>query len=186
MEYDPNRSSFIALVFFKNGLYTYLIAPQGLKIGDTLYTFKHMPEILTIGSNSCIKYLPAGSTLYNLECFPGAGNKLVRSAGTFCLLLKKDLDSNIASVKLPSGVIRNISVYCNAYVGSVSNKDYKFINLGKAGRTRWLGVRPSVRGVAMNPVDHPHGGGEGRKSGRVCPMSPWGKLNKGQKTSRKK
>lgn len=184
LEYDPNRSSFIALLRSANGIYSYIIAPSNVSIGDVVYSFSTIPEIITFGSNSILKYMPAGSIVYNIETSPGMGSKICRSAGTNAILLKKE--NKKAVIKLPSGQIKSVSLYCAAFYGTVSNKDNKFINLGKAGRSRWLGIRPSVRGVAMNPVDHPHGGGEGRKSGKVCSTSPWGKLTKGQKTSRMK
>lgn len=182
LEYDPNRSSFIALLYSANGIYTYVLAPSNVSIGDVVYSFTAIPEIITYGSNAKLKYIPAGSLVYNIELHPGLGSKICRSAGTSAILLKKE--TNKAVVKLPSGQIKTISIYCGAFYGIVSNKDGKFKNLGKAGRNRWLGIRPSVRGVAMNPVDHPHGGGEGRKSGKVCATSPWGKKTKGQKTSK--
>lgn len=184
LEYDPNRSGFIALVYTFNGMYSYILAPSNISIGDYVYSFVSIPEIITSGSSSMLKYIPAGSSIYNIEVFPHMGSKLCRAAGTSSILLKKE--NSKAYVKLPSGKVQCFSVYCSASIGIVSNRDNKFVNLGKAGRSRWLGIRPSVRGVAMNPVDHPHGGGEGRKSGKVCATSPWGKLTKGQKTSRSK
>jgi large subunit ribosomal protein L2 len=182
LESDPNRSSFISLVFFKNGVFTYLLTSMNMQIGDSVVHFSTLPELLTYGSSSIMKNMPAGSLLYNIENYPGYGTKLVRSAGCSALLLKKE--KNFCILKMPSGQMKMVSMFSNCFYGTVSNKEYKFINLGKAGRTRWLGIRPSVRGIAMNPVDHPHGGGEGRKSGKVCATSPWGKLTKGQKTSR--
>lgn len=182
IESDPGRSSFISLVFFKNGLYNYIITSMNMQCGDSVIHFSSLPELLTHGSSSLIKNMPAGSLLYSIENYPGYGTKLVRSAGCSALLLKKE--TNYCILKMPSGTVKSISIYSNCFYGTVSNKDYKFTNLGKAGRTRWLGIRPTVRGIAMNPVDHPHGGGEGRKSGKVCATSPWGKLTKGQKTSR--
>jgi large subunit ribosomal protein L2 len=182
LEYDPNRSSFISLVSYKNGLYHYIISSLNMKVGDKIIHFNTLPELLTYGSSSIIKNMPAGSLLYNIENYPGMGMKLVRSAGCSALLLKKH--DNYSVIKLPSGKVKTISNFSHCFFGTVSNKEFKFTNLGKAGRSRWAGVRPSVRGVAMNPVDHPHGGGEGRKSGKICSTSPWGKMTKGQKTSR--
>lgn len=182
LEYDPNRSSFIALIYFKNGLFSYRLASNGMKIGDVIYNFTVMPDLITHGSQSLLKYLPMGSSLYNIELYPGEGSKLCRSAGTKAVSLKRE-DGKVF-LKLPSGKVIAVSEYCRASVGMVSNPDYKLVNLGKAGRKRWLGIRPTVRGVAMNPVDHPHGGGNGRKSGKRTARSPWGKMCKGQKTSR--
>jgi large subunit ribosomal protein L2 len=182
IEYCPRRSSFISLIYYKNGVYNYTITNNGSIIGSTIINFTFLPELLSNGSTSIIKNMPAGSLLYNFENYPGLGTKLVKSAGCSSLLLKKQYNTCI--VKMPSGKIKIISSFSQCSIGTVSNKDYKFTNLGKAGRSRWLGIRPSVRGVAMNPVDHPHGGGEGRKSGKKCSTSPWGKLTKGQKTSR--
>lgn len=182
IEYDPNRSSFIALVLYKNGVYNYILASSHLHIGNVISNFSFLPELLNYGSSSIIKNMPAGGVLYNIERFPLFGSKLVRSAGCSAVLLKKE--EFFSLLKLPSGSLKYVSNYSHCFFGTVSNKDYKFVNLGKAGRTRWMNVRPHVRGIAMNPVDHPHGGGEGRKSGKVCSTSPWGKLTKGQKTSR--
>lgn len=184
IEFDPNRASFIALVNYKNGFYNYIICSTHLQIGDLVSNFSYLPELLNSGSSSFIKNMPAGGLLYCIENFPGFGSKFVRSAGSSAVLLKKDIDHSV--VKLPSGKIKLLSNYVHCFFGTVSNKDYKFVNLGKAGRSRWLNIRPHVRGIAMNPVDHPHGGGEGRKSGKICSTSPWGKLTKGQKTSRQK
>jgi len=182
LEYDPNRSSFIALIYFKNGLYAYWIASNGMKIGDIVYNFTVLPDIITHGSQSLLKYLPLGASLFNIELIPGEGSKLCRSAGTKAISLKRE--NGRVLLKMPSGKIIAVSEYCRAHVGMVSNPDYMLVNLGKAGRTRYLGIRPTVRGVSMNAVDHPHGGGNGRKSGRKTATSPWGKLCKGQKTSR--
>ncbi len=181
IEFDPNRSSFIALVYYKNGVCNYIISSTHLEIGNVVTSFSTLPELLNSGSSSFIKNMPAGSLLYCIENFPGCGSKLVRSSGCSAVLLKKEKYASV--IKLPSGKIKSVSTLSNCFFGTVSNKECKFLNLGKAGRSRWLGIRPSVRGIAMNPVDHPHGGGEGRKSGKVCATSPWGKLTKGQKTA---
>lgn len=182
LEYDPRRSSFIALIYYKNGVFNYIISSTHLQCGNIITNFSSLPELLNAGSSSLIKNMPAGGLLYCIESYPGYGSKLVRSSGCTAILLKKE--SSFSVIKLPSGNIKYISNFVHCFFGAVSNKECKFINLGKAGRTRWLGVRPHVRGIAMNPVDHPHGGGEGRKSGKKCSTSPWGKLTKGQKTSR--
>jgi large subunit ribosomal protein L2 len=183
IEYDPNRSSFIALLKSYNGLYYYITAPVGLQIGDILYFFKHRPMRFINGHSALLRDMPQGNIIYNLENLPYLGGRLIRSAGCFGVFLK--IENNVSYIKIPSGRVFNLSIYCTAHIGVVSNKNYKFRNYGKAGRMRWLGYRPHVRGVAMNPVDHPHGGGEGKKSPRVCPLSPWGKPTKWNKTRKK-
>lgn len=182
LEYDPNRSSFIAFICSKNGIYSYILAPFGMKINDVVYRFTHLSEFFFSGYCSLLKDMPEGTIIYNIEKYPFFGGSLTRAAGCYSLLLRKNHLTNRALVKISSGKNLLVSLYCSASVGTVSNKFNNFINFGKAGRSRWLGYRPHVRGVAMNPVDHPHGGGEGKKSGRVCSTSPWGKLTKGQKT----
>lgn len=182
LEYDSQRSSFIALIHYKNGVFNYILASTHLTSGSIVSNFSFLPELLNSGSSSLIKNMPAGGLLYCIESFPTYGSKLVRSAGCSAILLKKE--TTFSLIKLPSGNLKYVSNFVHCFFGTVSNKECKFVNLGKAGRTRWLGIRPHVRGIAMNPVDHPHGGGEGRKSGKICATSPWGKLTKGQKTSR--
>tara|TARA_X000000950_G_scaffold289123_1_gene410011 strand:- start:46675 stop:47502 length:828 start_codon:yes stop_codon:yes gene_type:complete len=182
IEYDPNRSAFIALIKYTDNDVSYIICPQKLSVGDTIVS----AESADIKPGNCLslKNIPVGTLIHNLELKPGKGGQMIRSAGTFGQLASKD--SDYAQVKLTSGEIRAVRIECKATVGMVSNPDQKNIKLGKAGRKRWLGVRPSVRGVAMNPVDHPHGGGEGRTSGGRNPVSPWGLSAKGKRTRNNK
>jgi len=180
IEYDPFRSAFVALLVRLNGEpdIKYILAPDGIKKGDVL---EEGPLAkLQIGSSLPLANIPIGSTIYNIELKPGHGAQLVRSAGNSATLIQKDKD--YASVRLTSGELRLIPLECYASIGSVSNPNHKNVVISKAGRSRWLGKRPSVRGVAMNPVDHPHGGGEGKTSGGRPSVSPWGKLTKGPKT----
>ena len=180
IEYDPNRSSFIALIKYKD--LSYIICPQKLAIGDSVISSENAD--IKPGNCLSLKNIPVGTLIHNLEIKPGKGGQMIRSAGTFGQLTSKD--SDYAQIKLSSGEIRAVRIECKATVGMVSNPDQKNIKLGKAGRKRWLGVRPSVRGVAMNPVDHPHGGGEGRTSGGRNPVSPWGLSAKGKRTRNNK
>ena len=179
LEYDPNRSAFIALVQYEDGEKRYLIAPYGLKVGD----------VIRAGSDADIKPgnalklgdIPVGTFIHNLELYPGKGAQLVRSAGNMAQLMGKEED--YALVRLPSGEMRKIAVGCMATIGQVGNIDHENVNLGKAGRTRHKGIRPTVRGSVMNPCDHPHGGGEGKSPvGRPGPVTPWGKPALGYKT----
>jgi large subunit ribosomal protein L2 len=181
IEYDPNRSANIALVSYMDGEKRYILAPNGLKVGD-IVTSGSEADIKT-GNSMKLFELPVGTLIHNIEMRPGKGGQLVRSAGTFAQLLSKE--KGYCHVRLPSGEIRLIKSECRASIGQVGNLDHENISLGKAGRKRWLGVRPTVRGVAMNPVDHPHGGGEGRTSGGRHPVTPWGKPTKGYKTRKK-
>ena len=181
-EYDPNRSAFIALIKYSDGDLNYIICPQKIKIGDKVLA-SDKAEI-KVGNCLSLKNIPVGTIIHNLELKPGKGAQMLRSAGTFGQLASKDLE--YAQIKLASGEIRAVRVECRATIGMVSNPDQKNTKLGKAGRKRWLGVRPSVRGVAMNPVDHPHGGGEGRTSGGRNPVSPWGLSAKGKRTRNNK
>jgi large subunit ribosomal protein L2 len=177
IEYDPNRTAFIALVEYTDGEKRYIIAPQGLKVGGTVVSGKNVaPEI---GNSLQLKSIPLGTNVHNIEVHPGQGGKLSRSAGSSAQLTNKE--DKYAILKMPSGELRKILINCFATVGVVSNSDHNLQSSGKAGRTRWLGVRPRNRGVAMNPVDHPMGGGEGRASGGH-PRSRTGKYAKGQKT----
>ena len=182
IEYDPNRSANIALIKYEGGDYSYIIAPQNLKIGDEIISSENA-EIKT-GNTLLIKNMPTDTLIHNIELKPGKGGQLSRSAGTYGQLIGKDAD--YAQIKLSSGEIRVVRVECKATIGMVSNADKKNIKLGKAGRKRWLGIRPVVRGVAMNPVDHPHGGGEGRTSGGRNPVSRTGISAKGKKTRNNK
>ncbi len=182
IEYDPNRSSFIALIKYSDGEMNYIICPQKIKVGETVIS-SDKAEIKP-GNCMSLKVIPVGTVIHNLELKPGKGGQMIRSAGTFGQLVSKD--SEYAQIKLTSGEIRSVRVECRATIGMVSNPDQKNTKLGKAGRKRWLGFRPSVRGVAMNPVDHPHGGGEGRTSGGRNPVSPWGLSAKGKRTRNNK
>jgi len=182
IEYDPNRTARIALLHYADGEKTYILAPDGLKQGDQIISSKHAD----IQPGNCLPVgeIPAGTMIHNVELKMGRGGQLVRSAGSAAQLMAKDGD--YAQIKLPSGEVRKIHVRCRATVGQVSNLEHQNISLGKAGRSRWLGRRPHNRGVTMNPVDHPMGGGEGRTSGGRHPCSPWGQLAKGLKTRNNK
>jgi large subunit ribosomal protein L2 len=183
VEYDPNRSARIALVVYDNGERRYILAPEGLKVKDTVVSG---PEAdIRVGNALPIRNIPLGTVVHNIELYPGRGGQLVRSAGLSAQLLAKE--GTMAQVRLPSGEVRYIDVNCMATVGSVSNADHANINLGKAGRRRWMGFRPSTRGIAMDPGSHPHGGGEGRSPvGMKAPKTPWGKPALGKKTRRNK
>lgn len=184
IEYDPNRSARIALLKYEDGEYRYILAPDGLKVGDKL---KAGPDADYKDGNALpLKNIPIGMFIHNIELKPGKGGQIARSAGVFAQLV--GLDERYAQVKMPSGEIRNILNTCYATIGRVSNPDHENVMLGKAGRSRWLGIRPQTRGMAMNPIDHPNGGGEGRSKsggGRQHPRSPWGQLAKGLKTRKK-
>ena len=182
IEYDPNRTAFIALLKFEDGEYSYILAPQKLNVGDRVISSENAD--IRIGNCLPLKVIPVGTTLHNIEMKPGKGGQIARSAGSSVDLVGKD--SGYAQIKLRSGEFRLVPLECKATVGVVSNPDQKNINLGKAGRNRWLGRRPHVRGVAMNPVDHPHGGGEGKTSGGRHPVTPWGFPTKGKKTRKNK
>jgi len=181
IEYDPNRSAHIALLNYKDGEKRYIIAPQGLSIGDEVISGEDAP--LKVGNALPLKNIPEGSFIYNIELKKGAEGQLVRSAGTSAQLLSKE--KKFAQIKLPSGEVRLVSLECKATLGQVGNVDHENVQIGKAGRSRWLGRRPHVRGVTMNPIDHPHGGGEGRSGPGRHPVTPWGKPTKGMRTRRK-
>ncbi|MBK8996624.1 MAG: 50S ribosomal protein L2 [Myxococcales bacterium] len=182
IEYDPNRTARIALLHYVDGDKRYILAPDGLKQGDSVVSSRNAD--IRPGNSLPLGVIPAGTTIHNIEMRKGKGGQLVRSAGVAAQLMGKD--GSYAQVKLPSGEVRKIHVECRATVGQVSNLDHQNVKLGKAGRTRWLGKRPHNRGVTMNPVDHPMGGGEGRTSGGRHPCSPWGQLSKGLKTRNNK
>ena len=182
IEYDPNRSARIALLHYKDGEKRYIIAPKGLEVGDEIISGKEAP--LKNGNALTLREIPEGSQIHNVELKPGKGAQLVRSAGTNAQLLSKE--EKYGQVKLPSGEVRLIPLECKATVGQVGNVEHENIQGGKAGRSRWLGRRPGVRGVAMNPVDHPHGGGEGRSGPGRHPVTPWGKPTRGAKTRKKR
>jgi large subunit ribosomal protein L2 len=182
IEYDPNRTARIALLHYVDGDKRYILAPDGLKQGDVVSSSKHAD--IRPGNSLPVGEIPAGTMIHNVELKRGKGGQLVRSAGVAAQLMAKDGD--YAQVKLPSGEIRKVHVTCRATIGQVSNTEHQNVSLGKAGRARWLGRRPHNRGVTMNPVDHPMGGGEGRTSGGRHPCSPWGQLAKGLKTRNNK
>lgn len=178
IEYDPNRSAHIALLHYNDGEKRYIIAPQGLKQGDKVATSDEPPY--KVGYCMRLKHMPLGSVIHNVEMRPGEGAKLVRSAGLSAQLLARS-GNGYASIKMPSGEVRMINEKCRATFGAVSNAEHALRVEGKAGRNRWKGKRPTVRGVAMNPIDHPHGGGEGKSKGNH-PQSPWAKITKGRRT----
>ena len=182
IEYDPNRSAFLALLNYVDGEKRYIIAPADLKVGDQVISSETHP-LFTSGCATSLKLMPIGSGIHNLELIPGKGAKLVRSAGLSAQLMGRN--SGYATVRLPSGEMRMISENCKASFGVVSNAEYNVRMEGKAGRNRWKGIRPTVRGTAMNPVDHPHGGGEGKHNGYI-PQTPWAMQTKGYRTRAKR
>ncbi|MBN2324399.1 MAG: 50S ribosomal protein L2 [Spirochaetes bacterium] len=182
IEYDPNRSSRIALLSYLDGEKRYILAPNGLNVGDRVLSGDKVK--VAVGNAMPVGNMPIGTVVHNVELSPGRGGQLARSAGTFLQIVGSE--GNICIVRLPSGETRTINKKCYATIGQIGNQDHFNVSLGKAGRSRWLGKRPKVRGVAMNPVDHPHGGGEGKSSGGRHPVSPWGKPTKGYKTRKKK
>lgn len=182
LEYDPNRTAFIALIQYEDGEKAYILAPQRLSEGDTVIAGEKTD--VKPGNAMPLRSMPVGTIVHNIELKPGKGGQMARSAGAYAQLAGRD--QGYAQLKLPSGEMRIVRGECMATVGAVSNADHGNINHGKAGRNRWLGRRPSVRGVVMNPVDHPHGGGEGRTSGGRHPVTPWGKPTKGFRTRKNK
>ena len=180
IEYDPNRTAYIALITYEDKEKAYIISPQGLKVGDTVEAGKNI-DIKT-GNSLELRDIPPGTSIHNVELIPGNGGKLARSAGSSITL--SGYDGDYAILKLSSGETRKVNSTCIGTIGIVSNPDQKNVKIGKAGRNRWRGKRPQTRGVAMNPVDHPHGGGEGKTSGGRSPVSPWGQSAKGLKTRR--
>src|SRR5579862_1412100 len=182
IEYDPNRSARIALISYADGEKRYILHPVGLKVGDTIVAGQSV-DILP-GNCLPLKNIPLGTLLHNVELRPGRGGQIARSAGSSVQLVAKE--GEYASVKMPSGEIRKINMECFATIGQVGNIDHENVSIGKAGRSRWMGKRPHVRGVAMNPVDHPLGGGEGKTSGGRHPVTPWGLPTKGYKTRNRK
>ncbi len=182
LEYDPNRSAFIALIQYEDGVKSYIIAPSGLKVGDTVVAGASAD--IKIGNALPLVNIPTGTFIHNVELYPGRGGQLARSAGNAAQLMAKE--GKYALLRLPSGELRNVPVNCMATIGTVSNEDHINVKIGKAGRTRHMGVRPTVRGSVMNPCDHPHGGGEGKSPiGRPGPVTPWGKPALGYKTRAK-
>lgn len=179
IEYDPNRSARIALVVFTDGERRYILAPEGVKVNDTVMSGPDAE--IRPGNALPIRFIPLGTVVHNVEIYPGRGGQLVRSAGLSAQVLAKE--GTMAQIRLPSGEVRYIDMSCLATIGSVSNSDHANVNLGKAGRKRWLGIRPGTRGIAMDPGSHPHGGGEGRSPvGMKAPKTPWGKPALGKKT----
>jgi large subunit ribosomal protein L2 len=178
LEYDPNRTAFIALIRYEDGEEAYILAPQRLQVGDPVIADQRVD--VKPGNAAPIRSIPVGTVVHNVELKPGKGGQIARSAGTYAQIVGRDGD--YTQIRLGSGEIRRVHSTCIASIGAVSNPDHQNINIGKAGRSRWLGKRPHVRGVVMNPVDHPHGGGEGRTSGGRHPVTPWGKDTKGKRT----
>ncbi len=179
IEYDPNRSSFIALIHYADGEKRYILAPKGLKVGMQIVSGNYA-DIL-VGNNMELGKIPVGTVIHNIELTPGRGGQLVRAAGTSAQILGRE--DKYVIIRLTSGEVRKVLSVCKATIGEVGNSDHELVNIGKAGRTRYLGIRPTVRGSAMNPNDHPHGGGEGRAPiGRKAPLTPWGKNAMGVKT----
>jgi large subunit ribosomal protein L2 len=182
LEYDPNRTAYIALITYTDGRQAYILAPQRLKAGDMVVAGKKVD--VKPGNAMPLKNMPMGTIIHNVEMRPGKGGQIARSAGGYAQMVGRD--NGKAQIKLSSGEVRLVSEDCMATVGAVSNPDHNNVSYGKAGRKRWMGIRPTVRGVAMNPIDHPHGGGEGRTSGGRHPVTPWGKGTKGNKTRKNK
>ncbi len=182
LEYDPNRTAYIALLNYVDGEKTYILAPLNLNVGDTVIASDQAD--IKPANHLSLLVIPVGTLIHNIEIEPGRGGKLARSAGGFAQLMAKD--GQYCQVKMPSGEIRLLHGRCRASVGQLSNTDHENITIGKAGRNRWMGVRPTNRGVSMNPVDHPHGGGEGKSSGGGHPRTPWGVPTKGYKTRNNK
>lgn len=182
IEYDPNRTANIALIYYADGAKSYILAPVGLKVGDTVMS--GVEAEVRIGNTLPMRAIPIGANIHNIEMKPGKGGQLVRSAGNVAQLMAKE--GKYATVKLPSGEMRMLPLDCRATIGQVGNIDHELVHIGKAGRKRHMGIRPTVRGSVMNPNDHPHGGGEGRAPiGRPSPMTPWGKPAMGYKTRKK-
>ena len=182
LEYDPNRTAFIALIRYEDGELAYILAPQRLAVGNSVVSGEKVD--IQPGNAMPLKSIPVGTIVHNVEMKVGKGGHMARSAGTFVQLIGRD--GGNAQLRLTSGEVRMVSELCMATIGAVSNPDQQNVNFGKAGRKRWMGIRPTVRGVVMNPVDHPHGGGEGRTSGGRHPVTPWGKPTKGARTRKKK
>lgn len=182
IEYDPNRSARIALIRYADGEKRYIICPLGLKVGDSVSSGENIEP--KIGNSLPLRDIFSGTPIHNIELIRGRGGQIVRSAGNSAIIMAKE--SRYAHVKLPSGEIRLVPLDCKATIGQIGNVEHETCVLGKAGRSRWLGIRPAVRGVAMNPVDHPLGGGEGKSAGGRIPVTPWGKVTKGLKTRKKK
>ena len=184
IEYDPNRSANIALIHYVDGEKRYILAPAGLRVGDAVVSSRKGDTEIKEGNTLPLKMIPLGTSVHNVEMKPGKGGQMARSAGNYAQIVAKE--GNYGHLRLPSGEVKLINLSCMATIGQVGNIDHENVDWGKAGRSRWRGVRPTVRGVAMNPVDHPMGGGEGRTKGGRHPCSPWGQLAKGLKTRKNK
>jgi len=185
IEYDPNRSARIALIEYTEKGKKYILAPLGLKVGDTIISSNQKDVEIKTGNCMLLRHIPSGTLIHNLEINKGRGGQVVRSAGGSAQIMAKD--GNFAHIKMPSGEIRLVNLDCRATIGQMSNVEHESITLGKAGRSRWMGIRPTVRGLAMNPFDHPHGGGEGKSGqGNPHPVTPWGKPTKGYRTRNRK
>jgi large subunit ribosomal protein L2 len=183
IEYDPNRTANIALLHYADGEKRYILAPVGLNVGDTLFSGTNVD--IRPGNTLPLQNIPIGTVVHNIELKPGRGGQLIRSAGSWGQLMAKEGD--YAQVRFPSSMVRKILIVCRATIGQLGNIDHEIITIGKAGKSRWLGIRPTVRGQAMNPVDHPHGGGEGKSGqGNPHPVSPWGQKSKGLTTRKNK
>lgn len=184
IEYDPNRTSRIALVEYPNKEKRYILSPQGLKVGDEIISSDQKNAEIKVGNCLLLRYIPSGTLIHNIELIKGNGGQIVRSAGSSAQIMAKE--QKWTHIRLPSGEVRLIDLDCHATIGQVSNIEHEAISYGKAGRIRWRGIRPTVRGLAMNPVDHPHGGGEGKSGqGNPHPVTPWGMPTKGYKTRKK-
>ena len=183
IEYDPNRTPRIALIKYADGDRRYILAPTDIKVGDTVVSTDGEAEIVP-GNALLIKNIPVGTNIHNIEFRIGAGGQIARTAGGYATLMAKE--GSYALLKMPSGELRKVHVNCRATIGQLGNIEHSNITVGKAGRTRWKGIRPTVRGTVMNPIDHPHGGGEGKTKGGRIPVTPWGKPTKGYKTRRNK
>ncbi|MCX5714923.1 MAG: 50S ribosomal protein L2 [Candidatus Omnitrophica bacterium] len=185
IEYDPNRTCRIALVEYPDKQKRYILAPSGLKVGDEIVSSEQKSADIKDGNCLTLRHIPSGTLIHNIELVKGKGGQIVRSAGSYAQIMAKEGD--FAHLRLPSGEIRLINLDCHATIGQLSNIEHDAISIGKAGRSRWLGIRPTVRGLAMNPVDHPHGGGEGKSGqGNPHPVSPWGMPTKGYRTRNRK
>lgn len=182
IEYDPNRSAFISLLLYKNNICTYVLCPSSVSLGDVFVNSLSVPMFFNIGDCFTLQKIPVGSIIHNLELRCGFGGKYIRSAGSYGMVFKKFNLLNTGIIQLRSGLRKVVSLDCRATLGMVSNKDEWAISFGKAGRRRWIGKKPIVRGVAMNPIDHPHGGGEGKKSKKADPRNIWGKVFKWRRT----
>ena len=179
VEYDPNRTANIALLHYKDGTKRYILAPTGINVGDVLFAGPNSD--IRPGNSLPLQNIPVGTVVHNVELKPGRGSQMIRSAGSWGQLMAKE--GAYAQIRLPSGAVRKVLIECRATIGQLGNIDHEIIRIGKAGKSRWLGIRPTVRGLAMNPVDHPHGGGEGKSGqGNPHPVSPWGKKTKGLTT----